>query len=1037
VELAPEWEPGALRGLLQSLFRADRNLHFQLRTYEQGRQPHPIQEQILQYLRNPDHWRLEGDAFEQVGVVIPTGTGKTLVAARHSREQMASGYVKRVLFVVQNKAILDQARDVFQRELGLTSEQVLGLYGEHTQDTLLDSHQAVFTTRTTLGKRWGDLRPWTAEGKTLVIWDEAHHVMSPEYQAILDAMRPEGFRFLWLSATLWRNDGVFLLGDILGNRLVAGFLDPGQLDRLRTVSGEAKELLIRHLAMRQTATAMSHGYLTAIQGLHVITPQLGNDALGLNQVSRREAEDAGVEESLLRDWAKRVRDQRLEGVWDRGLVFVPGIAYANLYRDWLNQHESSLGKFQTFHSKESDVDALNWIKDDSEEHRYLIVVDKMNEGYDNPGINSISVLKFIDAPRLIIQMVGRGLRLAAQKTGLRIIDYSGLMVHYVQYLPLMIARPSAGGEGEEGRSRRPFDPVSPDGYLQRILQFEPDLLRQIYDMDLARFKSEALGVLDAYAEIRKALPKIGANPNDPVTSRRFGSWTSNTPDYLRALVEAMANMHPWPSDAKEALLGLAKAVGQRDASNAKNHGPSAYRLYGVFRMLAETFNRFKKHEEDLIDVSRLDSREGMKGMLAALEHPYIVAQMDLTLDPERLARFQSEALGVLGAYAEIRGATNKIGANPNDPVTSRRFGSWVIRTPEYLQALVETMADMHPWREEEKQALVALAGFVGQKDASDAKNQGSPAYRLYGFFRMLAQTFNRFKKPTEDLIDVSRLDSREGMKGMLAALEHPYIVAQMDLTLDPERLAKFRSEALGVLGAYAEIRGATNKIGANPNDPVESRRFGPWERNTPDYLQTLVETMAEMHPWPKDAKEALLGLAKAVVQRDASGAKNHGPSAYRLYGFFRMLAETYNQNRNPGIPPIDADHLDSSKGMLDLLQALEPQDVYEKTLGAYATRYLETHLPNLLSPNASRKKANKAKQPSSDELQYERFQAHRNVLQTLLARRNQMATGSSLLQLLDRLESFLPFLQADRNPYAILSEWHLRTGPCSEAPLKE
>ncbi|MFW7378033.1 MAG: DEAD/DEAH box helicase [Oligoflexus sp.] len=134
-------------------------------------------------------------------VCLPTGAGKTILAVLSIAETK-----RPTLVVVPTIDLLNQWVEV----LGRFFQQKIGAYGggqKDLQDLTVATYDSAFMMIETLGNRFG-----------LIIFDECHHLPSPQYQLIAKgAIAP--FR-LGLSATIERSDGkeeliYQLLGDLV------------------------------------------------------------------------------------------------------------------------------------------------------------------------------------------------------------------------------------------------------------------------------------------------------------------------------------------------------------------------------------------------------------------------------------------------------------------------------------------------------------------------------------------------------------------------------------------------------------------------------------------------------------------------------------------------------------------------------------------------------------------------------------------------------------------------------------------------------
>jgi superfamily II DNA or RNA helicase len=139
---------------------------------------------------------LKAAANRKVGLVLPTGAGKTFTALRIALELLAEdpGSSRRVIWVTHRKTLYDQARKELQK---MFSRRIIGLPDNAAQ---LFAKRIDFTMVSELEKYLGDI----ANPPLLVIVDEAHHAAASSYQPIFEAPYP--LRGLFLTATPNRTD---------------------------------------------------------------------------------------------------------------------------------------------------------------------------------------------------------------------------------------------------------------------------------------------------------------------------------------------------------------------------------------------------------------------------------------------------------------------------------------------------------------------------------------------------------------------------------------------------------------------------------------------------------------------------------------------------------------------------------------------------------------------------------------------------------------------------------------------------------------
>jgi superfamily II DNA or RNA helicase len=164
-------------------------------------------------------------------LVLPTGAGKTTVAAELARRMVARG--KRVWFVAHLQELVNQARarmELFGLFVGEMSGEAEPNYGRPVQCCMVQ----------TLGNRlrMGKIRPH--ELPDFIFFDEGHHTAAGTYQRVLDAC-PDARR-IGLTATPFRLDGKGLgqwYADLIAPISAAELVEMGHLVPAKYYATEA------------------------------------------------------------------------------------------------------------------------------------------------------------------------------------------------------------------------------------------------------------------------------------------------------------------------------------------------------------------------------------------------------------------------------------------------------------------------------------------------------------------------------------------------------------------------------------------------------------------------------------------------------------------------------------------------------------------------------------------------------------------------------------------------------------------------------
>ena len=151
-----------------------------------GQELRPYQQQAR------DRIHAEWDAgHTRTLLVLPTGTGKTILFASVAADQVRAG--DRVLILAHRGELLEQAADKLQRSTGLVSAV------EKAESTCLDSWYRVVVGSVQTLQRPARLERFPRDYFGTIIIDEAHHAITDGYRRILDYF--SGAKVLGVTAT--------------------------------------------------------------------------------------------------------------------------------------------------------------------------------------------------------------------------------------------------------------------------------------------------------------------------------------------------------------------------------------------------------------------------------------------------------------------------------------------------------------------------------------------------------------------------------------------------------------------------------------------------------------------------------------------------------------------------------------------------------------------------------------------------------------------------------------------------------------------
>ena len=318
------------------------------------------------------------DGRKKTLVVMPTGTGKTIVFAKIVEECVRRGY--RVLIMAHRGELLDQAADKIFKATGLRSSV------EKADRTCLGEWYRVVVGSVQTLMHEKRLKQFPPDYFDAIIIDEAHHCISPSYQTVLKH---------------------FGASKVLG---VTATPDRADMKNL----GSYFESLAFEYTMPE---AIRSGYLVPIKAL-TIPLKIDISMVGIS------AGDFKVGEigTALDPYLYQIADEMVKYCKDRKtIVFLPLIATSQKFMKILNEHGFVAGEVN------GNSEDRAQILQDFENGKYNVLCNSMllTEGYDCPAVDCIIVLRPTKSRPLYAQMVGRGTRLSPEtgKEHLLLIDF--------------------------------------------------------------------------------------------------------------------------------------------------------------------------------------------------------------------------------------------------------------------------------------------------------------------------------------------------------------------------------------------------------------------------------------------------------------------------------------------------------------------------------------------------------------------------------------------------------------------------------------
>ncbi|WP_303916488.1 DEAD/DEAH box helicase [Subdoligranulum variabile] len=311
-------------------------------------------------------------------LVLPTGTGKTIVFAKITEDQVRAG--DRVLILAHRGELLEQASDKLLRATGLTCAV------EKAEQSCLTAWNRVVVGSVQTLQRPQRLQQFDPQYFGTIIIDEAHHAVTDGYRRILD----------WF-----------------GNARVLGVTATPDRGDMRNM-GEVFDSLAYEYKLTQ---AIREGYLCKIMA-QTIPLRLDISTVCMSGGDFA-AEGLGT---ALDPYLDQIAEQMDTYCRSRKtVVFLPLIKTSQKFRDKLNAHGFRAAEVN---GKSPDRAA---IQADFAAGKYNVLCNSMllTEGWDCPSVDCVVVLRPTRVRSLYSQMVGRGTRLSPEtgKQDLLLLDF--------------------------------------------------------------------------------------------------------------------------------------------------------------------------------------------------------------------------------------------------------------------------------------------------------------------------------------------------------------------------------------------------------------------------------------------------------------------------------------------------------------------------------------------------------------------------------------------------------------------------------------
>ena len=322
-------------------------------------------------------------------VVIPTGVGKTFMAAMWFKKKLEQNPKAKLLFICHATDVLIQANEKeFQehlKEFGIT-------YG-YMMSNRNDDVQATFATVQTLHRRLKTLSP---ELFDYVVVDECHHYMSKTYREVVKHFKPKFL--LGLTATPRRLDGLPLT-ELFGRILYEGTL---------------KDAIERKLLTKINYWCVDHD-------IDFSTVKWTGEDYDIKDLNRKMCVSE-YDEAIYSEWKEqsKIHDRK------KTVAFCPTVRHAMRMEKFFLEH-GVRAKAITCANIPHRTEARNLIVQGFRDGRYDIVFvrDMFNEGINVPDADMVMMLRPTRSHTIFTQQLGRGLRKSEGKEYLLALDFVG------------------------------------------------------------------------------------------------------------------------------------------------------------------------------------------------------------------------------------------------------------------------------------------------------------------------------------------------------------------------------------------------------------------------------------------------------------------------------------------------------------------------------------------------------------------------------------------------------------------------------------
>ncbi|MFC1822795.1 DEAD/DEAH box helicase [Thermodesulfobacteriota bacterium] len=317
-------------------------------------------------------------------LVMATGMGKTFVSAN-----IAKYFNARTLFIAHRHEILEQAQATYQ----LVWEDVsTGKYAGQNKHRKAD---VVFASIQTMYQNY---KTFKESDFDLIIIDEFHHAAAPSYRKVIDYFKPR--YLIGMTATPFRTDRQDLL-ELCGYRIAFEYdFEEAMLDAyLAPVSYYLLEDDIDYSSISRQSGKYKISGVSSLER-NLLIPER--------------------DKAVLKEYQHRIKNKRT-------IAFCVNKNHCKRMAKFFNNN----GISSSYIIDETPLEKRRGIIKDFQLGTIFLVfaVDIFNEGIDIPETEALMFLRPTESKLILLQQLGRGLRLSPGKWGVDVLDFVGRNQH--------------------------------------------------------------------------------------------------------------------------------------------------------------------------------------------------------------------------------------------------------------------------------------------------------------------------------------------------------------------------------------------------------------------------------------------------------------------------------------------------------------------------------------------------------------------------------------------------------------------------------